>query len=96
MHDAFTVGIPVLAILFGILWNQQGLRDLKVDLKSDITNLKSDLGTLKADMNARFSAADGRFTAIDGRLDRMQADLSQFYRILGEHGKAIDILEKKS
>ncbi len=29
MHDALTVGIPVLAILFGILLNQRGLDKLE-------------------------------------------------------------------
>jgi hypothetical protein len=33
-------------------------------------------------------------TRLDGRLDRMQADLSKFYRILGEHGADIDHLKK--
>ena len=38
---------------------------------------------------------NSRFNTLEGRIDRVQADLSQFYRILGEHGKAIDVLEKK-
>jgi len=29
---------------------------------------------------------------LSGRLDRMQADLSQFYQVLGKHDKAIEIL----
>jgi len=58
MHDTLTVGIPVPAILFGILFNQRGLDRL------------------------------------EARLDRMQADLSMFYRILGEHGADIDNLKK--
>ena len=73
MHDAFTVGIPVLAILFGILWNQQGIRDLKSEMKSDTNSLRSDINS--------------RFNTLEGRIDRVQADLSQFYRILGEHGR---------
>jgi hypothetical protein len=36
------------------------------------------------------------FDKIEGRLDRMQSDLSQFYRDLGDHGARIDILEKKT
>jgi hypothetical protein len=37
---------------------------------------------------------DGRINSLAGRLDRMQADLSMFYRILGEHGADIDHLKK--
>ena len=59
MHDAFTIGIPVLVIMFGILLNQRGIDRL------------------------------------ESRLDRMQADLSQFYRDLGDHGASIDVVEKK-
>ena len=77
MHDAITVGIPVLAILFGILWNQQGLKDLRGEMRD-----------LRNEMIARF-------TTTDARLDRMQSDLSQFYRDLGDHGARIESMEKK-
>jgi hypothetical protein len=39
---------------------------------------------------------NARFGAIDARLDRMQADLSQFYRDLGRHDAKIETLEKKA
>jgi hypothetical protein len=39
---------------------------------------------------------NSRFSAIDARLDRMQADLSQFYRDLGRHDAKIESLEKKA
>jgi hypothetical protein len=39
---------------------------------------------------------DKGFDKIGGRLVRMQADLSQFYRDLGDHGARIDIIEKKA
>ena len=81
MHDTITIGIPVLAILFGVLWNNQGLRDLKTELKSEIKDLR---GEMKND-----------FLRIESKQDRMQADLSQFYRILGEHGARIDNIEKR-
>ena len=84
MHDAITVGIPVLAILFGILWNNQGLRDLKADLKADIQGIKGDFQGLKGDFNR-----------LETNQDRMQADLSQFYKIMGEHGARLDSLEKR-
>jgi hypothetical protein len=77
MHDAITVGVPVLAILFGILLNQRGLERLD----SRIDKLESKV--------------DARFTHMESRIDRIQADLTMFYRILGEHGARIENLEKR-
>ncbi|HEX4651680.1 MAG TPA: hypothetical protein VH250_09285 [Granulicella sp.] len=37
---------------------------------------------------------DGRMSGLESRLDRMQSDLSMFYRTLGEHGADIDHLKK--
>jgi hypothetical protein len=39
---------------------------------------------------------NSHFNAIDARLDRMQSDLSQFYRDLGRHDAKIETLEKKA
>jgi hypothetical protein len=38
---------------------------------------------------------ESRFDRVDGRMDRMQSDLSIFYRTLGQHDKAIEFLERK-
>jgi hypothetical protein len=67
MHDSITVGIPVAAILFGILFNQRGLDRL-----------------------------EARFDRLEKRMDTMQADLSRFYQILGEHSGKIEMLQKKT
>ena len=80
MHDALTVGIPVLAILFGILVNQRGLDKLETRLDGRMNVLEGRLDRMQSDLS--------------GRLDRMQADLSMFYRILGEHGADIEHIKK--
>jgi hypothetical protein len=36
-----------------------------------------------------------RFDRMEARQDRMQAHLSEFHRIMGQHDKAIEILEKR-
>ena len=33
---------------------------------------------------------------VEARLDKIQADLNSFHRSLGQHDKAIEILEKRS
>jgi hypothetical protein len=71
MHDTITVGIPVLVILFGILFNQRGLDKLE-------------------------GRVDSRFDRLEKRMDTMQADLSRFYQILGEHSGKIEMLQKKT
>jgi hypothetical protein len=38
---------------------------------------------------------NARFDRVEARQDRMQADLSEFHRGLGQHDKAIEILEKR-
>lgn len=84
MHDAITVGVPVLAILFGILMNQRGID--KLDER--INKLDGRIDKLEAKM-------DARFVHMEVRIDRIQADLAQFYRILGEHGARIGNIEKR-
>ena len=86
MHDVITVGVPVLAILFGILWNQRGL-----------DRLESRLDKVEAGLNARIDSLSARMdrmqSELTGRIDRLQADLAQFYQILGEHGADIQALK---
>jgi len=52
------------------------------------------LDKLEARIDGRINGLEGWFNGIEARLDRMQADLSMFYRILGEHGADIDHLKK--
>jgi len=81
MHDVITVGVPVLAILFGILFNQRGLDKLEARLDNRVNGLEARMDRMQADLT--------------GRIDRIQADLTRFYQILGEHGGKIELLSKK-
>jgi len=49
--------------------------------------------------NARFGSVDARLdkmeSDLNGRIDRVQADLSQFYMILGQHGADIANLKDR-
>jgi uncharacterized membrane protein (DUF106 family) len=88
MHEYIPVVVTLIAIFAGILMNKADLRELKADMKD-----------YKTDMNARFSDLkaymDVRFERLEAKQDRMQADLSEFHRVLGQHDKAIEILEKR-
>jgi hypothetical protein len=70
MHDLLIVGVPLVAILAGQVFNWSALKDFKAEVKSE-------------------------FSTVNGRLDGVQADLSEFYRVLRQHDKAIDVLEKR-
>ena len=47
MHDTITVGVPVLAILFGILFNQRGLDRLE----SRFDRLEKRMDTMQSDLS---------------------------------------------
>jgi hypothetical protein len=53
MHDTITVGIPVIAILFGILFNQRGLDKLDSRVDSRFDRLEKRMDIMQADL-ARF------------------------------------------
>jgi uncharacterized membrane protein (DUF106 family) len=84
MHEYIPVVVTLVAILAGILMN-----------KSDLKELKLDMNHLEARMMERFDQTDNRLNRIEAKQDRMQADLSEFHRSLGQHDKAIEILEKR-
>lgn len=85
MHDAITIGVPVLAILFGILFNQRGLDRLETRIENVRAEIKEARAEAKADNLHLIS-----------RIDRMQADLSQFYQILGKHEGTIETMKRQA
>jgi hypothetical protein len=52
------------------------------------------LDKLEARLDGRLNVFEGLLDHMSARLDRMQADLSMFYRTLGEHGADIENLKK--
>jgi hypothetical protein len=47
MHDTVTVGIPVVVILFGILFNQRGLDKLEGRVDSRFDRLENRMDTMR-------------------------------------------------
>ena len=78
-HDAVTIGVPVLAILFAALINRAGLHRLE-DHRNKRWN----------SMEARFEAC---LTAMEARFDAFYRDFHVFHSILGEHRAKLDRLE---
>ena len=50
---------------------------------------------LRAETLAQRSELMGHSNRFETKVDRMRLDLSQFYRVLGEHGARLDNLEKR-
>jgi hypothetical protein len=91
MHDVIVVGLPLLAILAGIFFNNSRFDrlDARIDKVQSELNLK--IERVQSDLTARIERVQFDLTA---RMDRMQADLGNFYGILGEHKAKIENLEK--
>ncbi len=109
MHDALTIGIPVLVILFGILFNQRGLDKLEARLDGRMNGFEGRMDRLgeridrvHAELTIRLdrmqsdinSLLDRMQSDLGGRLDRMQSDLGMFHRTMGEHEADIEYLKK--
>jgi hypothetical protein len=97
MHDTLTIGIPLMAILAGVLLNRQDVYKLGERLDARISRLedKMDAGFAKADarMDAGFARADAR---MDAGFERLHNDLRQFDRTLGQHDARLDSLEDRT
>lgn len=81
MHDYWPFAVTLAVILSGILFNQRGLDRLEDRTGKRFDSVNQDLKEFRAEVTSR--------------LDRIEADLREFYRTLGDHGARIDILEKK-
>jgi hypothetical protein len=68
MHDTITVGIPVLAILFGILFNQRGLDRLEGRVDSRFDRLEKRMDNMQSDLS-RFYQILGEHS---GKIEMLQ------------------------
>lgn len=84
MHDIITVGVPLIAILAGVLFN-----------RSDSKDIRTELGALRSEMNTRFGEMTNRFNKVEDHLGRIDADLRQFYHLTGKLEARMDSLEKR-
>ena len=84
MHDVVVVGIPLLAILAGILFSRSDIKDLRTDM----------LGRFN-EVGGRFNEVHVRFNKIEEHLSRIDADLRQFYHLTGKLEARVDAIEKR-
>ena len=82
MHDVVTVGLPLIAILAGILLNRSDVKDLRGEIKgvlAEIKDVRAEIKELRGEMNARFNAVDaelryfhGTTGKLDGRVEALE------------------------
>jgi hypothetical protein len=82
MHDVIIVGIPLLAILAGILFNRNDFTKLRDDLKSDIKDVRSEMKDFRTEVRARF--------------DMVDAELRYFHGATGKLEGRVDAIEKRN
>lgn len=88
MHDAITIGIPVIAILFWILFNGGDVRRLEDRMDARFVKTESDLRDLRSEMNSRFNAVDARLISIDAQLHFFHSSTGNLVgRILALEGR---------
>lgn len=81
MHDVYTVGIPVLVIILGILLNRSDVKELRAALAAESASLRSEIASTR--------------TEIANLRSEFHQEFREFYRTLGQHDIRIDHLEKR-
>lgn len=84
MHDIGIVGVPLIAILAGILFNRADVHGLRAEMKTNFDKV-----------DARFDRVEARFNKVEDHLGRIDADLRQFYHLTGKLEARMDGLEKR-
>ena len=103
MHDIFTIGIPVLAILAGILLNRSDVKELRNEMRSELgsvrNEIRSELGSVRGEMGSLRSSFQSEIrdlrSEMNRRFDAVDAKLRYFHGKIGAHEARLDLLEKK-
>ena len=99
MHEYVPFAITLVAILAGILLNRNDVKELRAELRAEIGTVRGEIGTLRGDVRGEIGTLRSDINSfraeMNARLTKIQDDLKGFHRSLGQHDKAIEILEKK-
>jgi hypothetical protein len=88
MHDVVIVGVPLIAILGGIFFNNQALSRVETRLDGRLDRVENEIRDVRGEIK------DLRSDLTDLRSE-MHREFEQFYRTLGQHDAKIEILEKQ-
>jgi predicted nucleic acid-binding Zn-ribbon protein len=103
MHDVLIVGIPLIAILAGILFNNTnatGLRSEMKDVRSEMKDVRSEMKDVRSEMKDFRSEmkADMRElrSEMRTRFDLVDSELRYFHGTVGKLDARMDAIEKRS
>ncbi len=92
MHDVVIVGIPLIAILAGILFSRSDNKDLRNEVRSGIKDLRNE-------MRDEFRAVRSKMRTIQSEtrdhLNRIDADMRRFYHLTGTLEARMDAVDKR-
>jgi hypothetical protein len=95
-HDVITVGIPLLAILAGILFSRSDIKELRTEMQGQMkdlrTELRSDFRELRTEVRQEIAELRGEMNA---RFDAIDAELRYFHGVTGKLDGRVDALEKR-
>jgi hypothetical protein len=91
MHDVIVVGIPLLAIMAGILMNRQDVNLLRGEIGGLRSELHSEVGSLRSELHSEIG---GLRSEMNARFDSIQRDMREFYAELARHDTRIAVLEQ--
>ncbi len=68
MHDVVVVGIPLIAILFGILFGRNDTKELRTDMQARFNKMDERLNKIE-DYLSRIDADSRQFYHLTGKLE---------------------------
>jgi hypothetical protein len=92
MHDVITVGIPLLAILAGILFNRSDIKGLRSEIKELRSELKGEIHDLRLETRTEIQELRSEMRT---RFDLVDAELRYFHGTFGKLEARVDIIEKR-
>jgi Sec-independent protein translocase protein TatA len=96
MHDVIIVGIPLIAILAGILFNNGSatvLRSEMKDVRSEMKDVRSEMKDFRSEMKADMRELRSEMRT---RFDLVDAELRYFHGTVGKLDARMDAIEKRS
>ena len=81
MHDVIIVGVPLVAILAGILFSRSDIKELRAEMIARFNKIDGDVNS--------------RFNKVEDYLGRIDADLRQFYHLTGKLEARMDAFDKR-
>jgi hypothetical protein len=92
MHDIITIGLPLFAILAGILLNRSDVKELRFEMRFGFSQVDARIDRARDELRAEMRTG---FSQVAAKIDHMRDDLRQFDRVIGQHDARIDNLASR-